>query len=506
MYRVFLVDDEPFIIEGLYDVVDWPTLGLEIVGHASNGEKALEALRETPADILITDISMPVMNGLQLIRSVRELRPGMKCIILSGFNEFDYIKEGLTLGIENYLLKPINLEELGATLANTVEKLDDEKETKSAGWYDINILKDNILHRWLKGRISPNELSERAELLGIELNHAYILAAVVRTEREFREVYDTAVDFCKQQAGTVPFADHDEDLVLLFLFDEPEEGKRKAVETLTRLKAHFPTTAGARVSLGSVEPLKECAAESYANAKKAQEYFLLYDKDALLDFAELAVHREETGPRFSIEWNDYSQLLLAKEKDKLLERIGEDFVRLQQSEGTTPERLQSFAIELLIRFKLELKEMKHDDLPDLFKDDIENVFEASTVERLAEIAKEAASVTVDSLNRDVKSPVIQQILKQIHESYSEPLSLKAFGKQFHIHPNYLGQLFQKETHETFTEYINRYRIEKAKQMLKESHEKVHEIARKVGYWEPGYFYKQFKKHVGVSPTEYKELL
>lgn len=98
-----------------------------------------------------------------------------------------------------------------------------------------------------------------------------------------------------------------------------------------------------------------------------------------------------------------------------------------------------------------------------------------------------------------------QVLSEIHEHYADELSLKALGARYHIHPVYLGQLFQKETGDNFTEYINRYRIEKAKELLKNSPLKVHEIARKIGYWETGYFYKQFKKYVGISPTEFKAL-
>src|SRR4051794_8645973 len=123
MYKVFIADDEPFIIEGLYDIVDWSELGMEIVGQAENGLEAMEALKRIPADILITDISMPKMNGLDLIRATRSFQPDLKIIVLSGYDEFAYLKEGMALGIENYLLKPINLEEFKATLHTIAEKL-----------------------------------------------------------------------------------------------------------------------------------------------------------------------------------------------------------------------------------------------------------------------------------------------------------------------------------------------------------------------------------------------
>ncbi|WP_025705035.1 response regulator, partial [Paenibacillus graminis] len=180
MYKVFIVDDEPFIIEGLYDIVDWAGMGMEIVGRAENGQEALEALSSLRADILITDISMPLMNGLDLIRAVRKLQPGMKVIILSGYDEFGYLKEGMTLGIENYLLKPINLEEFRATLNNTVEKLHMSRVEDELNAQSISILRDNIMHRWLREQIGANEFRERSELLGIQLDKPLLLAGLLR--------------------------------------------------------------------------------------------------------------------------------------------------------------------------------------------------------------------------------------------------------------------------------------------------------------------------------------
>lgn len=167
MYKVFIVDDEPFIIEGLYDILDWASFGLEIVGHAENGRQALEALASIPADLLITDISMPVMDGLSLIAEARKLHQELKVIILSGFNEFDYLKEGMKLGIENYLLKPINVEELESTLRNTVEKMNSMKSDELYDAFDMQILKDNTLYRWLTGQIGEAEFRERPICWGL---------------------------------------------------------------------------------------------------------------------------------------------------------------------------------------------------------------------------------------------------------------------------------------------------------------------------------------------------
>ncbi|MNJ40257.1 HTH-type transcriptional activator Btr [compost metagenome] len=163
-------------------------------------------------------------------------------------------------------------------------------------------------------------------------------------------------------------------------------------------------------------------------------------------------------------------------------------------------------MEWLIRFKMLLQKITHTEEPELYKGGLSQIRRTSTVAGLIEMIKEAAAMTVGLLDRDVKSPVVQQVLNYIHDSYNQDLSLKVLGSMYNIHPVYLGQLFHKEVDETFTEYINRYRIEKAKELLRTTNLKVQEIARNVGYWETGYFYKQFKKYVGISPTEFKGLI
>ncbi len=159
MFNVFLVDDEPFILEGMYHILDWASLGLRIVGHANDGAEALAALDGADVDVLVTDISMPKMTGLELIRRLREKGSEIKILVLSGYNDFDYLKEAMHLGIENYLLKPVNPQELRESLRSTTEKL---AAPAVSPWSarDIGVLRDNIMHRWMTGRIALDELQE----------------------------------------------------------------------------------------------------------------------------------------------------------------------------------------------------------------------------------------------------------------------------------------------------------------------------------------------------------
>lgn len=502
MYRVFLADDEPFIIEGLYDIVDWADLGLEIVGNAENGKQTVEALRKVPVDILVTDISMPEMNGLDCIREVRKWLPDLKVIILSGYDEFDYLKEAMHLGIENYLLKPVNIEELTSTLISTVEKIQEEMHASKLTLQDVSILRDHILYRWVKNQIHQKELEERAALLDLDLDAPFIQACLVRSHQSHEEVHQYVMKQLCEEKDVIAFRDMQGDTVILFkIWDTNWQNQVK--DKLEQIKREWYGEP-LRISLGSVQETTDVSS-SYDHALMAQEYFLVRQADQIMEYNTLPIEKH-TLMTSHLDWSTYSKLIMEKNKTDLLERVDHDFARLQQSEDITPEHLQQVVLELLVRFKTEFEDTKFaTDFDVLYREAMEKIVEATSLEELVTLVKKVAVSSIDLLNTDGMSPVVQKVLDLIHQTYADTLSLKSMGANLNVHPVYLGKLFHKEVGENFTTYINKYRIEQAKKLLRESNLKIHEIATRVGYWESSYFYKQFKKYVGISPTDYKDL-
>jgi len=182
MYKILIVDDEPLILEGLNYVINWEEHGAVIVASASNGTEALGILEQSSIHIVITDIKMPVMDGMELIRQTKKRGINVKFIVLSGYDEFELVKKAVVYGVENYLLKPLEEEELSSTLLNAVEKLDHEIHLSIQHRQDYSIVKENILYRWVSGRIGYEELTSRAEFLGIDLSFdRYRVARVVPT-------------------------------------------------------------------------------------------------------------------------------------------------------------------------------------------------------------------------------------------------------------------------------------------------------------------------------------
>lgn len=508
MYKVLLVDDEKFILDGLSNLIKWGELGLEIVGMARGGRKALEFLAVNEVDILITDISMPGMNGLELIRKARQDHSGLKVIILSGYNEFDYLKEGMSLGIENYLLKPVDVSELMHTLVTLIEKL--ETSRSSCDYTnDIHIIRNNTLHRWMTGQIAASEWKERCGLLQLGRICRYRLAAVIRKGDYADRVYDELVKATGDNRPLI-YRDLVDDVAIIYQADNRDQLSNDAQSHLRELlsTAEQVEENQIRIGLGQAEETEASPSHSYDEAKKALEYFLLFPDERIIRYEMLNLSKGTVRWGSDIRWENYIQLLHARNTAELTETILEDFSRLQQQEGMPPGNLWRIAAEITIRLKLAVQEVRpvEPELLEKFSDHLELLHNTVEWGELMEALGQIAQLSVDLLQTPNYSPVIQQVLKLVNDTYTENWTLMQLGDRFHIHPVYLGQLFRKETGENFAGYMNRYRIEQAKRMLRETNLKIHQVARDVGYWEVAYFNRQFRRYVGVSPMEYKTLV
>ncbi|WP_136607511.1 response regulator transcription factor [Paenibacillus dokdonensis] len=527
MYKVFLVDDEPFIVEGLYSILDWSDYQLEIIGSAENGKEALASLQEHPADILITDITMPEMTGLELIREARALFPDLKIIILSGYNEFNYVKEGMKYGIENYLLKPINVEELKQTLKSTVDKIQ-STQAQTMAHQDMDILRSNILNRWVSGQIEHDELLERGQLLSLEIPHECYETAVIKPmippspqhedlilyrNEKLEQVYQRVRSMTEHDelAPGICFVDWDSDIVVVFGYGSSED--QDTVEAafnqlMDQLRIIYPFEL--LVSMGELQSGLDGAAESYRDAKRVQQFFLISPHHLILTNKRVEELKNQSGSSIHVpDWGEYSRLLLSLQQEELLQRIENDLDQLSSTEGITPYQVQNRVVEMIIWFKQAIKEANLPDPEEAegYKSIFAGVFSSLTMGELKkQVMLAAENVMAYLQGQQSLSPVVKQVLTQIHEHYADELSLKLLGQEYNINAVYLGQLFHRETGKSLSDYVNSYRIEKAKELLKRSNLKVQEVARMTGYLDNSYFFRQFKKYVGVSPAEFKGLV
>ena len=397
MYRVLLVDDEPIICKGLRETIEWDSLGLEISGEAHNGTEALALICANQPHILITDIRMPGMDGIGLIKTVRELGIPIRIIILSGFSDYAFLKEAIRLSVDGYLLKPIDNDELISNLADLVNNIEKEMLRTTQLYQGIELLRSNTLNRLVTNAIGRGEFEEKTAFLDISLT---------------AERYLCAVCFLENDNGGMPG------------YGEPNAafGLHQICNTLVKDGDFSFIDAKNRVVLllsgGREDDMVSVAAGMLSHViRQAQERF---HKPIATSVGIIASTIEDI-------WKSYHAAAERFDRDK------------SSPEGEQQEGKWNKAVD--------------------------------------------------------------RTLAYIASNYHAAISLKQVANICEINTSYLGQIFKKATGDSFTNYVNRYRIEKAKQLLANSGLKVYEVAEKVGFTDYHYFLKIYKKITGNLPTE-----
>lgn len=510
-----LVDDEVLILNGLTKLINWEGLELTIKHTASNGEEALEIFEQspTPIDIIISDITMPKLNGLELIKEIKHRNGNTRFVILSGYDDFNYAKQAISLGIDNYILKPINEEELEATLANIVEKLKKLEEQPIIEGKKLEMLRENILYRWMQNTISFYELEERNVILDIDLMKNYYCVGVIKLDAEmdepksFANVYGEIRKYVKQNISSIEvFNDLDSNIVCIYSGNDAvnikEEFKGLFENIVSNIKDKYKINLF--IAIGSIENSYKNANKSYDNAKIFLDYSLIVGYDRIIDYS--SSDKKHMGVLWEklIDSEKLSRVLLSKDLETANDYIDEVFDKIFGIENIMPGDIQNAALKMLLVFNDISNELglSLNNEDETMKKLILGVFKIGKASELKAIIKEKCKYIIDKMksNREVRSPIVQRILAYVNEYYFEEISLKTLGIKFNINPSYLGQIFYKEVGEQFSDYINRVKNDHAKGMLLTTNLKINEIAQKVGYSDNSYFYKKFKEIYGVSPN------
>jgi len=501
MYKVLLVDDEPLITIGLQALLDWEDDGFEIVSRAESGEEALTYLKEHPVDLLITDILMGEMSGLDLIEEAKKIQPKVKCIILTGYQEFKYIKQGLLLGIENYLVKPVDEEELLSTIQNVGRKMNAVSGSNQA--QEPSTLLDNTLWRFLNGEIEKNDCLERLSLYDIQFTQPYYAVSILSFENYYRvEVLKEIRGFIEDHCSAVCLFSPNQDLAIILGSETEEELYRFNQGLVEHLKDEKSGAGLFYLAMG--KPVKTVD-EFEDSFMMAREFSLLqlYSSPNVLISEHLTIDKHEELKKQQ-EFKETIVKQLLKVEGEVFQRIDSFFQDLtKNSSFISPPAARKYIFDLLsyIHYSLQPNDLSYHTAA------IERIVYSSDIDEMKAILKEYCQELIFSIHKQVnnRSPIVQNVLDYIHAHYDEGISLKTLGQQFHVNAIYLGQLFQKEVGAVFSEYLNRYRLEKAKELLKTTHYRAGEIGKKVGYSDTAYFYKQFKKSVGTTPSEWRKI-
>lgn len=531
MLKVFLAEDEFIIREGIKNNIDWQAHGYEFCGEASDGELAFPLIQKTRPDILITDIKMPFVDGLALSRLVKKELPETEIIILSGYEEFDYAKEAIQIGVARYLLKPINGETLLQEIDSVAEIiLDKQKEKEIREKYqremEENSLRDqmNLFQHLVTGDCSMEELLSVADKLDLKIMapwYSIVLLKIQSMMHDYEEysgsivVVDERIAKLAEPEHVLIFDRALEGRAFLFKADSEDELLAYQKEYLGDVKEVLSGYANLRYFGGIGTPvnrLREIPA-SFEDASHAFAHRYLVAESCILDSSLLMQEGAAENEDFrisavnpeQIDRTKMQEFLRTGDLDEVVYFVDEFFGKLDG--GAMKSRIFRQYITMDAYFSIVdfLKGLG------LQKDEIEAPDQDSSILQDEKSAMDYIVRIMDKalVLREKKASsryedVVSEVIHYIENNYAqEELSLNLLASHVNFSPNHLSMIFSQQTGQTLIRYLTDYRMNRAKELLRCSSKKSSVISMEVGYKDPHYFSYLFKKTQGMTPTQYR---
>ncbi|NOV02620.1 response regulator transcription factor [Paenibacillus planticolens] len=528
MWKILIIDDDFQVLEGMKKAIPWEAIDAEFVGEASDGAEGLEMIGRTKPDIVITDIYMPVMNGLEMIERLREANFPGELIILSGYTDFQYARQALRLQVSDYLSKPVTVDELRTVLEKVIKELEAKELIKME---QEEIKKRLMLYEpfgqqeWLKSVITgtfqkwaaalnppPSEqqywLHRNHLVMGIELMSTIRTANLSLIDWNlFRFALANIIqEILTEDWPESDFIElHSHHAAIMFHIERSEPmdtalariktiGDRIAVCILTYLQLNI------RIGLGQIKAAWQEISDS--------------TEEAFLDLLQMTIIPSPGKPsslpsNLAIRPIKFYQELaeaIVYSKEETAAQIVDAYIRqLQIMPSITPAYLQYLCTELWTIFAYSLYSVGI-VLDELFPEAHlpSEISQIQTPAQLQEWLRAKIHIIATSRHWSENSKhkeAVDFMIQYAHDHYAEEVSLEDMSKQLYLSRNYLNQIFKKATGETFTNYLIQVRMKKAQALLAEGKHLIYEIAEKVGYKNVPYFSSIFKKYTGMSPSE-----
>lgn len=491
MYQAVIVDDEPHTVKDLVHAIDWSGFQLEVGCAATDPVKALHYILSNPVSLVITDIAMPNMDGLELIQRIKEAKPHIYMVVLSAYNNFEYARTALRYGAENYLLKPIDSNELSDTISQIASHIQVREQLNSTYGQAMLTFRNAFTEQWAKNLLGNNEFSTKARLLGINLEAPCFTAVVFSCTRgtpaHMSKFFELLLrNLPGQYAGN-------------FFFETP-----------TRLVGVLsPAEHKSREICDFIRQLLRDAASDRIQVFASAGSSVSHYSDVYLSYSQADSHTwlEHTGiPCFFYR------------KNSALESAAEAALKeYEQSFGENTDKLRKLFIRnqpficalslLTLRFRNLCSEEYRlsEDFPEVCRL-LARIPSSSQdphpwIRYTLEILKES-----DELVRRMKQsmyPCVDAVLKSVHEFTDKDISLKTLAARLNVSSSYLGTIFHQQTGYYFNDYLSEVRLKKAAELLESTDMKIKDIVEQTGFSSQPYFTRSFKRYFNTSPANYR---
>ncbi|MFC4597376.1 response regulator [Cohnella hongkongensis] len=528
MYKIMLVDDEAGVREGIRERIAWHEHGFECVGDCENGMDAIEAAELLKPDVVLTDINMPFMDGLELTRQLAERMPWTKVVILTGYDDFDYAQQAVKLQVKDFILKPITASELIAVLESLKQELDEAKDRREnlvrlerQLRESLPALKERFLERMVSTSIGLGEMTQRMAYFGLNLpGPEYVVlaadadhfgGAAPDADRELLRfaLHNIVQEIADRETASAVFRSREEKTVCILsggpddrLFDRAQavaEEIRRSVETYLR----FTVTIGIGLPVAGLADVRQ----SYRSAVAALDYRILLGTNRVISISDLEGRRHRSA-EMTGDWE--KRLVVGvktgsrEETEQAIKAIVEELKQATPSIEQVYIRIQKLIVSLL-------HALEESGGGDPFGDAVNPITEVYRFKTLDEIERWLKELCENSIRllAEKRSDMTRNLMAKaeayIREHFPDPsLSLKTVCEIVHMSNSYFSAMFKARTGKTFVEYLTSQRVEKAKELLATTDMKSYEIASEVGYADPHYFSVLFKKATGDTPTEYRQ--
>lgn len=522
-YKLLIADDEYWTREKIRTMIRWEEYEIEFMPPAQDGEEVLQILQKEKADILITDINMPFINGVELVKTVKERYPDMVVFVISGYDDFAYVKETLVAGAINYLLKPVSRIELVHAVSHALEIISEKEENEKQVLKAASLLQDRELSLLVE---KEQTVISAAPLAGEEANAtgSCVLLVKIHELPELMGKYGYDMNFLsyslkkrlRQIAGGMEgllifnYMNRSNEFVIM-AEQEPAQLKALAAKILKGLKEEVsgPVTIAVSERTYSIESIHNAYVQSVSilmtrpYTKESSTLFYNSEKGSI---------ENQVKNRLTQEYEWQLRGLLKSGSQKAVKEFLEDRVGLKTCNNgkwdylevkQTMKRISTVLIEVLLEQGGREKAIRELERLEQMEDKVIDRLDAA---RVCELTEEM----LDAIFSDRKSEItgnIRDIVKEaaayIDENYFKELTLSSLSEKYCVESSYFSRVFKQETGENLMLYITGKRMEKAKEIMSRQEINMAEVAFMVGYDDYTYFSKVFKKMTGMSPREYR---
>lgn len=532
MIKVLIIDDEILIRTGIKTSIDWESMDMVVVGEASNGREGLEKALSLEPNIVVADVRMPVMDGLEFSRRLKEKMPHVRIIIISGFDDFKYAREALSLGVNEYLLKPIGADKLIKIIVKQRDEILRELDTLRKDARLKNIFKENLpflqarfVNSLVKGEITdPTDIAEKSKELNVNLSGEEYQVAIIDID-DFFLITENLSDREKEQfklsiknIAEEILSPYTDSVVCFSEFDYLQSvinvgnANRQELQELYGeiqdcVKKHQRLTVTIGIS-NICKSVREIP-QAYNEALFALRSKAFKGKGKIISIND--VDRAHTLSPIIYPSADEKEIISclktmeAEKLDRVLEKIYLNFTNTK----TSFEEVTNICLRLIAVSASHLEEIGVDYGKYSGKqfDPYGEIDKYETLEDIKGWLKNVFNSFIDAMQKSKKENykgIVKVAMHYVNDHYNEDIGVEQMAAITYVTPNYFSRVFKKETGKSFTEWLNMVRLDKARVLLMDLKLRVYEVAEKVGYNDYKVFTHNFKKYFGCTPKEFRE--